>query len=217
MSNPIKNIVIVGAGGLGKETAVLINQINQHQPTWRLLGFYDDGVSTGTTIASVPVLGTIAQLNQQQELNVVIAIGDPAIKEKIVNRITNTAIVYPVLIHPKAVVGDNIMVGEGSIITAGCVLTIDSNIGKHVLINLNATIGHDVTVGEYSSIMPGAHISGFVTMGKAVFIGTGAAVLQHLSIAPHSIVGAGAVVNKSITETATVVGVPARILLPKLN
>lgn len=217
MNNTLKDIVIIGAGGLGKETAVLIRQINQREPTWRLHGFYDDSIAAGTTVASLPVLGGVDEINHLQDFYVVIAIGDPSIKESIINRITNTNIQFPSLIHPQALLGDNILVGDGAIITAGCVLTIDIRIGKHVLINLNATLGHDVTVGEYSSIMPGAHISGFVTLGKSVFIGTGAAVLQHLSIAPHTIVGAGAVVNKSITETVTVVGVPARTLPPKLN
>lgn len=215
MSNSVKDIVIIGAGGLGKEAAVLIKQINQQQKQWQLLGFYDDGIPKGTTVASVPVLGTVDELNQQGNVNVVIAIGNPAIKETIVKRITNPDVTFPVLIHPQALLGEQIRIGEGSIITAGCVLTIDIKIGNHVLINLNSTIGHDVTVGDYSSIMPGAHISGFVTIGKSVFIGTGAAVLQHLDIAAQSVVGAGAVVNKPITEALTVVGVPARILSVK--
>lgn len=212
MNTEIKDIAIIGAGGLGKETAVLINQINQQNKQWKLLGFYDDAISAGTTVASLPVLGTVDTLNQQNNVNVVIAIGDPSIKEKIIARITNKTILFPVLIHPQALMGEHITIGEGAIITAGCILTIDINIGKHVLINLNSTIGHDVTVGDYCSIMPGAHISGFVTIKKSVFIGTGAAVLQHLTLAEQSIVGAGAVVNKSVAAATTVVGVPAHPL-----
>lgn len=215
MNNTLKDIVIIGAGGLGKETAVLIRQINQREPTWRLHGFYDDSIPAGTTVASLPVLGGVDEINRLQDFYAVIAIGDPSIKESIIDRITNTNIQFPSLIHPQALLGEQIVVGEGSIITAGCVLTIDINIGNHVLINLNSTIGHDVTVGDYSSIMPGAHISGFVSIGKSVFIGTGAAVLQHLNIVSRAIVGAGAVVNRSITEAVTVVGVPAHSLLPK--
>ena len=114
------------------------------------------------------------------------------------------------LIHPFAVLGQQIKLGEGSVVTAGCVLTADIEIGKHVLLNLNTTVGHDVIVGDYSSIMPGAHLSGFVTIGKSVFVGTGASVLQHITIEAGAIIGAGAVVTKPVAKNKTVVGVPAR-------
>lgn len=213
MSEQPTDIAIVGAGGLGKETAVLIDQINKHTKTWNLIGFFDDGVKAGTKILSVPVLGNVTELNaHKNSLSIVIAIGDPNIKSQLVERLTNPALSFPVLTHPTAVIGVEIVLGEGTMITAGCVLTADIQVGKHVLINLNSTIGHDVILGDYSSIMPGAHISGAVNVGKRVFIGTGVAVLQHISIHDDAIIGAGAVVTKSINSPETVVGIPARTL-----
>lgn len=213
MSQQHADIAIVGAGGLGKETAVLIDQINKHTKTWNLIGFFDDEVNVGTKIVSVPVQGTIDQLNSHNTpLSIVIAIGDPNIKSQLVNRLTNPTLTFPVLIHPTAVIGSEITLGEGSMITAGCVLTADIKIGRHVLVNLNSTIGHDVTLGDYASVMPGAHISGAVKVGNRVFIGTGVAVLQHISIHDDAIIGAGAVVTKSVRAPETVVGIPARPL-----
>lgn len=213
MSQQLTDIAIVGAGGLGKETAVFIDQINKHTKTWNLMGFFDDGIKPGNTVLSIPVLGGIGELNEyKKSLNLVIAIGDPEVKSQLVNRITNPAIRFPVLIHPTTVMGQEIAVGEGSMITAGCVLTANIQIGRHVLINLNSTVGHDVTLGDYASVMPGAHISGAVKVGERVFIGTGVSVLQHVSIYNGSIIGAGAVVTKSIHAPETVVGIPARPL-----
>jgi len=87
MSVQLADIAIVGAGGLGKETAVLIDQINKQEKHWNLVGFFDDGVQTGTKILSVPVLGNVAELNTHKTgLSVVIAVGNPDIKSKLVSR-----------------------------------------------------------------------------------------------------------------------------------
>ncbi|MFN3343928.1 MAG: acetyltransferase [Flavobacteriales bacterium] len=207
----LATIAIFGAGGLGKETLVLINQINTRQKHWNIIGFFDDGVQKGTTVAGLPLLGGIDELNSyERELSVVIAVGDPRVKRLIVDRIKNPNVKYPSLIHPTATIGEGIKVGEGCIITAGCRLTIHITLNDFVLLNLNTTIGHDVSIGSYSSVMPGVHLSGYVQLGKEVLIGTGASVLQHASIADRAVVGAGAVVNRSVEEGRTVAGVPAR-------
>jgi sugar O-acyltransferase (sialic acid O-acetyltransferase NeuD family) len=209
MSSGIQDIAIVGAGGLGKEIAVLIGQINQVQKIWNLVGFFDDGLPAGSEVLSLPVLGNIDALNRGKR-NSVIAIGNPALKAAIVKRLTNPHLKFPVLVHPSASLGQEITVGEGSIVCAGSVLTVHINIGRHVLINLNTTIGHDVVVGDYSSLMPGTHVSGFVTVGQRAFIGTGTSILQNVQLEEGAVVGAGAVVNRDVKANVTVVGVPAR-------
>lgn len=208
----LKNIAIVGAGGLGKEVAALIHQINQKELIWNVVGFYDDTCPIGKRIATHLVLGKVAELNKvDYPLDVIIAIGDPSTKSEVVSKIKNQNVKYPVLIHPASTIGMEVQLGPGSIITAGCHLTVDIEIGEHVLINLNSTIGHDARIGSYSSIMPGVHLSGFVRLEKNVLIGTGASVLQHIIIGEGARVGAGAIVNRTVLPQTTVVGVPARV------
>jgi len=216
MTTEIRDIAIVGGGGLGKETAVLIHQINEQKKTWNLVGFFDDGLKTSEHVLSYPLLGGLKELNQlDRSIHAIVAIGDPSIRKQVVQRITNPRILFPVLVHPSAVIGLNVQVGEGSVVTAGCRLTVDIEIGKHVLLNLNTTVGHDVVLGNFSSVMPGVHLSGYVKVGESVLIGTGASLLQHVHIGSNSIVGAGAVVNRSVKDDITVAGVPARSIFKK--
>lgn len=206
-----KEIAIVGAGGFGKETLVMINQINAINPQWLVNGFYDDGIAAGSTVAGIPVLGNLDALKRiDQELAIVVAVGDPKVKRSVVERIQQPNLYFPTLIHPVATIGENIQSGVGCIVTAGCRLTIDITLGDFVLLNLNTTVGHDVHIGSFTSVMPGVHLSGYVQVGEEVLIGTGASVLQHVNIGNRSVVGAGAVVNKNVEPHRTVAGVPAR-------
>lgn len=209
--NELKNIAIVGAGGFGKETLVMINQINAINPQWQVTGFYDDGIAAGSVVAGLPVLGKLEALKQVDTvLAVVVAVGDPKVKRSVVERIQQSNLYFPTLIHPVATIGENIQAGAGCIITAGCRLTMDITLGDFVLLNLNTTVGHDVQIDSFTSVMPGVHLSGYVQAGKEVLIGTGASVLQRVTIGNGSVVGAGAVVNKNVEPHRTVAGVPAR-------
>ena len=210
-----KNLVIYGAGGLGREVSALLKAL----PEWQLTGYYDDGKTKGENIGNVPVLGGMNELlSINEETQVIIAIGNPRIKEALAIRMkTNSFIHFPVLIHPAAILQDEttIELGEGTVITAGVIITTQVQIGKHVLINLNATIGHDVEIGDCTSIMPGASIAGEVRIGNSVMIGSGSNILNGLRVADQSIIGAGAVVTKDVAEGTTVVGVPARVINTK--
>lgn len=205
----MKDIVIYGAGGLGKEIASLIRNINAITPTWNLIGFLDDNTDKLTWVGQT-ILGNHKYLDNRPETAVVIAIGSPETKKEIATKLTGHY--FPTLVHPLAVLMDenSITIGSGCIITAGAILTSDIKIGEFTLINLNSTIGHDVSIGNYTSIMCGVNIAGNVMIGEEVFIGSGANIINNISIGDHAKVGAGSVVNKNVVPNKTVVGVPAR-------
>lgn len=106
------------------------------------------------------------------------AIGDPKIKQNVVN--SNTNISWGTLIHPKATLGDSAFldIGEGTIIIAGCIITVNISIGDHVIMNLCCTVGHDTNIADYSSFMPTVNVSGEVNIKQAVFVGTGAKIIN---------------------------------------
>src|SRR5689334_2492073 len=138
-----KPIAIFGAGGLGREVLALVQSL----PQWNVIGFFDDNIELGTHINGVGVLGDRNKLRTwPDKLNVVIAIGLPSLKREISLFLHGSPnISFPTIVHPRATVMNSelVKIGEGTILTAGSILTTNIDVGKHVLINLNATIGHD--------------------------------------------------------------------------
>ncbi|WP_313114914.1 acetyltransferase [Aequorivita sediminis] len=210
----MKDLVIIGAGGFGREVKTLIDDINKVHPTYRFKGFYDDGFEVGTKINGYEVLGGLKNLNNiSTPVMVVVAIGAPDVKQKIVKQLINPYLEFPTLIHPSVINSDNFVdIGKGCIICAGNILTCNITIQDFVILNLMCTIGHDTTINKYSSFMPSVNISGEVLIHKAVYVGTGAKIINQLEIGENTIIGAGAVVSKSIPANCTAVGVPARII-----
>ena len=206
----MKDIVIIGAGGFGREVAWLIEDIKKVNNEWNIVGFVDDNKSIqGTEINGYKVVGDIDWL-EKQEVFVVNAIGNPVIKKKVMDKLDGSKNKYPVLIHPSVICSDRVSFGEGSIICAGNIITVNVEIGKHVIINLDCTIGHDANIGDYSTVLPSVNVSGFVKTEECVSVGTGSAVIQGVNIGRNTVVGAGAVVVKDLPANCTAVGSPAK-------
>ncbi len=210
----MNNIAIFGAGGFGREVKMLIDQINTRQQLYNFVGYFDDGEAVGTVINNFPVLGGMDELNSYQgQLNIVLAIGHPQTKKKILSKISKRDVLYPVLIHPNVFIGtDDVNIGEGSIICGGCMITVNIKIGRHVILNLGCTVGHDTFVHDYCSFMPSVNISGEVNIDEGVYVGTGAKIINRLEIGANTIIGAGAVVSKTLPADCTAVGIPAKAI-----
>jgi sugar O-acyltransferase (sialic acid O-acetyltransferase NeuD family) len=214
----MKNIAIFGAGGFGREVHDLIDQINEFKLEWNFVGFFDDNTNTPNTVKGCPYIGGMNVLNSYSEkLYVVIAIGEPETKQKILSSITNPNVLFATLVHPRAILGNSnyLTIGEGSIITAGVVITTNIKIGKHVILNLNCTVGHDTEISDFCAFMPSVNISGDVFIGEKVYVGTGAQIINQLSIGENTTVGAGSVVTKNIPANCVAVGIPAKIIKTK--
>jgi sugar O-acyltransferase (sialic acid O-acetyltransferase NeuD family) len=162
----MNNIVIIGAGGFGREVAWLIEEINEKKEEWNLLGFLDDNPKlTGMQINGYPVLGNVDWLRKRR-MNVVCALGDPQLRKRIITNLEDSDNEYPVLIHPSVIKSKLVEFGPGTIVCAGTIITTNVRFGKHVLINLDCTIGHDACIGNYTTIFPSVNISGNVVMNN---------------------------------------------------
>lgn len=207
----MKKIVIIGAGGFGREVEMLIDQINEISPQWDFLGFIDDEKPVGTPIGGSKVLGSIPEVSQMKDVWIVLAIGNPKSKEKILSKLNGDQ-QFATLIHPNVLIGKRVEIGAGTIICAGNIITTDIIIGRHVILNLSCTVGHDTEIGDLCSFMPSINISGEVVIESGVYVGTGAKIINQLSIGTQTIVGAGAVVSKTLPANCTAVGIPAKAI-----
>jgi sugar O-acyltransferase (sialic acid O-acetyltransferase NeuD family) len=211
----IKKLAIYGAGGFGRETAVMIEQINLQNHEWELIGFFDDGIEIEKEVNELKILGGISDLNSYPDsLAVCVAIADPLIRFNLVKKITNRRVNFPTLTHPQANLGDikRNKFGKGSIITAGVIFTTGIEIGEFGIINLSSTIGHDVKLGSCCTVMPACSISGNVSIGVCCVLGTGSRIIQGITIGDNCLIGAGSVVTKDFNSNLKILGVPARSL-----
>lgn len=209
----MQDIVIVGAGGLGREVSEWVEDINEVAPTFRLLGFLDDDASRhGEPCHGVPILGGADWLAvQPRTIGVVVGIGSPAAKRRAVERLRAAGVTrFPPILHPQAVIGRYVELGEGTIVCPGAILTTDIRIGRFVALNFDLTVGHDSRIDDYALLAPGVHVSGRVHIGEGCDLGAGATVVPSAAIGPWTIVGAGATVTGSLPANCTAVGTPAR-------
>lgn len=207
------DIAVFGAGGFGREVALLIDQINASEKKFNFIGYFDDGVEKGTVVNGYEVLGNTSDLNNYpNELAIALAIGDCRIKEIVRSKITNSKVSFPSLVHPNSKLPEGVAntLGDGCIICNGCIITVNVTIRDFVILNLQCTVGHDAEIGDFCSLMPAVNVSGEVTIGSSVFIGTGAKIINLTAIGSNSIIGAGAVVSKDIPANCTAVGIPAK-------
>ena len=211
----MKKIAVFGAGGFGREVHDMIEQINSVKSIYEFIGFFDDGVEKGVIINDYPVLGGINDLNQYETpLCVALAIGNPEIKRKVFEKISNPNVIFPTLIHPNVFIGNmkHNKIGNGCIICAGNIITVNIVIEDFVILNLSCTVGHDTTIGRFCSFMPTVNISGEINIGECVYVGTGAKIINQLTIGMNSVIGSGAVVTSDLPTNCTAVGVPAKVI-----
>lgn len=212
----MKDIAIYGAGGFGREIACLINWINREEPTWNLVGFFDDGVEKGASVSHFgEVLGGMAVLNRHNKpLAVVFAIGNCNVVKKLVEKVINDNVAFPNLIAPDFMVKDpeSFKIGQGNIIQGGCMVTCDVAIGDFNIFNSSIAIGHDVKIGNFNTVMPGVRISGEVVMGDCNFLGVGSIVLQQLKIRNNTRLAAGSVLMTKPKEDSLYIGIPAKLM-----
>ena len=210
----MKNIAIIGAGGFGKEVACIINKINELKPTWEFIGFFDDGLESGSHVSHFgKILGRTEDLNLwNDDLSIVFAIGNPYIIQKIVFRLNNKLLDFPNLVHPDVFFADNVSLkmGKGNVVTRGCSFSVDVEVGNFNQFNSLSALAHDVQVGSYNVFMPLTRVSGKVMIGNFNSFGIGTIILQGIKIGNRVKVAPSSVVMRKTEDDCLYMGNPAK-------
>jgi sugar O-acyltransferase (sialic acid O-acetyltransferase NeuD family) len=211
----MENIAIYGAGGFGKEVACHLNRINLATPHWNLIGFFDDGINKNTQISRYgEILGGIDELNNWEEpINIVLALGSPSIMKSVVDKISNSNVIFPNIVLNDIRYNDieTFQIGIGNIINSDCIFSCDVKIGNFNIFNGSVSIGHDVNIGSFNAFMPSVKISGEVSIGNGCFFGVGSIVIQQIRIGENVRIGAGSVLTRKPKNGSLYLGNPAKL------
>lgn len=212
MENRLKDLVIVGASGFGREVANIVEAINKQEPTWNLLGLIDDNLS-GKTVDNFNIIGTVNDIvNMREKPYVAIAIADAKTRKGLVAKFEEQGLKFATLVDPSARIGREVTVGEGTIICIDTHFTTNIYLGKHCIINNSCGIGHDTKLGDYVSMMSASIIAGEVEIGEGCYFGLTCTVINQINIGEYCVIGAGATVVNDIPPYSMAVGVPAKVI-----
>lgn len=212
----MQKLIIIGAGGHGKEVAWSVTELNALRPRFDLLGFCDDGLAPGSVVLGFPVLGGIEAIaiSHGAELGYICAVGKNKIRPALVARAEAVGWRPVSVVHPSAVVSPLAEIGPGTFVAPGTYVGPHAILGAHCIVNFHASIGHDAVLGEHVQVCPGARVSGNVRLGAGVFLGSNAAVAPGVTMGDWSKLSACSFAAMPIASGITAFGVPARLMPP---
>ena len=207
----MKDLYIVGAGGFGREVYAWLLDLPACNVEWRIRGFLDDNLQALDGFDYEP--GVVARVSDFQPGEgdlFVCAIGARAHKRRVCEGLKARGAQFFTLVHPTAIVGPNVTLGEGVVLCPRVTVTCDVQIDEMVMLNLHCTVGHDVRIGAWSTVSAQCDLTGSVQVGVGAFLGSGVRVIPGKRIGDDAVVGAGSVVIRNVREGQKVFGNPAR-------
>jgi sugar O-acyltransferase (sialic acid O-acetyltransferase NeuD family) len=192
--------VIIGAGGFARE-------VKKHMGNPKIKLFVNDEfwVENEENIYKLSDFDV-------DKYEVIIAIGNPVDRFNVVKNLPPNTKFYTYIHESVIILSENIEIGKGSIICAGCILTTNIKLGKHTHLNLQTTIGHDTIVGDYFTTAPGVKISGNCNIGERVYFGTNSSVREKITLCDDVVIGLNGGVVKNIETPGVYGGVPVKLL-----
>ena len=205
-----QQLIIVGAGQFGREVFTWAQQAIHAGTPWVLKGFLDDRPEALRGFDyEAPILSSVAGYQPEAGDIFLCAIGTPAARRRISSILEAKGARFARLIHPTALVGHNVRIGDGSILGPLTQLSCDIQLGQHVFFGTHSNTGHDTRIGSYSQISGSCEINGMAILEEGVFLGSHATILPSARVGAWAYVGAGSVVLRRVAPRAKVFGNPA--------
>jgi sugar O-acyltransferase (sialic acid O-acetyltransferase NeuD family) len=206
----MRNLIIIGAGGMGREVYNLATQCPGNLESYRIKGFLDDNLKALNAFKVYPpVLGTINNYDIEEDDIFACSVGNVQIKRKLIDSIRDRGGEFISLIHPTSLINTTALIGEGCIVYPYTQIGSHAVIGNYVLVQSYATIAHDAIIGNYSRIDVQVVCVGSVIVGDAVTIHSGAVINHKVVIGDNAVVGAMSFVIRKVKKGTTVFGNPA--------
>jgi sugar O-acyltransferase (sialic acid O-acetyltransferase NeuD family) len=208
----MKKLLIVGAGGFGRELYAWASQHPDCGRAWQLGGFLDDNPEALKPFGSfAPVFPLAGHKPAADQLHLV-GLGMPVLKEKLVAPLVSAGAEFLTFVHPSAIIGERVTLGRGVVVCPGAILSVDIDVGEFAMVNLNCTIGHDARIGRWTSLSAHCDITGGASVGQTCFFGSRASIIPGKTIGDRTVVATGAVVMTHVPSDVLVAGNPARVI-----
>ncbi len=210
----MRNVLIFGASGHGSVVLDILERSEEFQP----VGFVDSFIKKGTEKNGYRVLGSefdlLHILEKHNVYGGIVAVGDNWVRRRLVRLIQRLApgFVFINAIHPSAILGRNVVLGQGNVVMPGVIVNSNASIGDHCILNTRCSMGHDGVMSSYSSLAPGVCCGGNLFLGTGTVISLGSKIIENITIGPWSLVGAGSLVLNDIPEKVVAFGSPARVV-----
>lgn len=207
----MKNLIIIGAGGLGRQMYAWIKECPGYKVDYAVGGFLDDNPGALDGFHNYPpVISSLDKYKIQENDVFTLAIGDVETKKRIAQIIESKGGEFITIIHPDSLVYQNTQIGKGCFITPWANIGVDVSIGDFCLIQGNALIGHDVKIGNYVRIDCNVVCVGGIEIKDDVCVHTSAVINHNVVIEEGATVGAMSFVIKRVKKGTTVFGNPAK-------
>jgi len=206
----MKDLIIVGAGGMGRKVHVCLKRLNTENQ-WNILGFIDDNANAlDGKKCDLGIIGKISDWQPTENQVFVMGISDPKVKHKVSDMLLERGAKFETIVSPDVILGDYVEIGEGSVIMTPYNVESGAQIGRFVTM-LGSTIALDGKLGDYSTTAGYANLT-YANIGKEVYVASHAVILENVTVGDGAYIGVGSVVMKDVPAGAQVFGVPARIV-----
>src|SRR5262245_6915944 len=207
--------LVIGAAGHAQEVAWSLREQVGSEGGLCELRFFDDRVPRGPLESRLGVVvGAIDDVPEHvgDGATLVLGVGLPATKVALVERLAPLGLPWATVVHPRATIGPNVVLGEGTYVAAGAIVTVNVRIGRFVTVNMQCQVAHDDVLADFVTLHPDAHVSGNVTIGVGCELGTGSIVIPGRQVGDWAVLGAGCVAVRSLPGDRKYVGIPARAM-----
>ncbi len=213
----MNKIIILGAGGSGHDIISIINSINIINKTYEIIGFLDDNPKLyGKEFLGYKVLGEIKMLDYYTDVFFISSIANPVnriVRQDIYNRIKTQGGRFCSLVHPSAILYDNVEIGDGVVINANCVFGTNVKIGDNVHFGYGCNIAHESIISNHCSFGAGVNLSSSNRIGSDCYIGCGVSSAHDISVCENTLIASGSSIVCDITDNNdTWIGVPVEKL-----
>lgn len=211
----MKDIVLYGSGGMALEIVQLLEDINEIEPTWNILGYIDDyrgdQEEHNPVINGYKVLGTQkAVADFDPSVYWVIAVSSPKAKREIYDALKGYNLTYATLVHPTAKISKNVSIGEGTVVSYGCIVSVNVVLKSHVYLNMRTVIGHDAVISSFSTCLINCIVAGNVFLNEGVLLGSNCVIKEKKTIGKNVKVSMGSAVYFDVEDDVTILNRPPK-------